>query len=534
MGDTLNTVELEKKIKDRFESNHPEYGCIYITKEGTYINLYPEIDTHEDLCWWIEDEYGVQLPYEDEEWAIREFDWIRCRETPIAENVIELPKNEITREQYYAVRTWLEEIVSGNNLEIGVVDTDKIESFEDLDFIEPKDIINSIRKYYSRGELFEGLWSKDGNIYQPTKDAKYNRLQNKAINTLTKDEIKYLYCVSWADYMQNAKTYENVDEILATNDFDWLDSCYDWLSTLSFPLTVYRAITNKEKDNNKINGRSWTTDISLYTQKNSIFKNCKEIVCGEITAESIHNAYTIENYKYYTYKPEYGFAPESEITMKKNFKIDNLREVNLSKLTEDNFASDNGILVYRGAVEEYKIKTDGTTTWFTEQYAYANKYSSTVWTAKIYPKNICDLGCTDKRLFGILPTKPYKLSADGSNFLKKINVKNLDDFLRPILKECKDKGYITDDLDAYLYGLRIYTIVRTKAFKDYMLGLGYDCIKTIEEQSNICYGVLDNSIIEWVDEKNLSESLPPLKFKDKNDLIKEAFMAGYNAGKKCK
>lgn len=143
----------EQLIRDSFESKNPGQGCIYITKEGTFINLYPEIDSHEDLCYWLEDEFDFELPYEDEEWAIRQFGWVRCRETPIDVNVIELPK-EITQEQISAIDNWLNNVVSYNELEIGIVDNNQIQRYN-LEEYSPNDILNRIKGFYSTGELVE-------------------------------------------------------------------------------------------------------------------------------------------------------------------------------------------------------------------------------------------------------------------------------------------------------------------------------------------------------------------------------------------
>ena len=190
-------------------------------------------------------------------------------------------------------------------------------------------------------------------------------------------------------------------------------------------------------------------------------------------------------------------------------------------------------ILYRGTRDENKIAKKDATTWLTTEYAYANKYSKYVYSAKIHPKNICDLGNTDKRVFGLRPIKPYKLSADGIKFFRAIGEMKPSNLIKEVLKECKAGGWITDSFDAYVFGLRIYTIVRTKVFKQYMLEKGYDCIKTVEEGTNVCYGVLDNNIIEWIDAKeNLNESVTPFELEKEKDRIREAFLAGYEIGKK--
>ena len=185
-----NTIEEGRKskeqlIKDNFESKNPGEGCIYITKEGTFINLYPEIDSHEDLCYWLEDEFDFELPYEDEEWAIRQFGWVRCRETPIDVNVIELPK-EITQEQISAIDNWLNNVVSYNELEIGIVDNNQIQRY-DLEEYSPNDILNRIKGFYSTGILKENYFKHMNESYKIL-----DRDSNTILYTTTDEMISFL------------------------------------------------------------------------------------------------------------------------------------------------------------------------------------------------------------------------------------------------------------------------------------------------------------------------------------------------------
>lgn len=121
-----------------------------------------------------------------------------------------------------------------------------------------------IDKAIKAGDLKEGLWTHDGE-YEPLKDSKYKRLQRKPIDTLTLDDIKYLYAVHWANSSRYSYVYndaqEAIDKLIDTDrensyDLDMFDDCYTFLHGLKFPLTIYRATNMTEQDSGKIFGRS--------------------------------------------------------------------------------------------------------------------------------------------------------------------------------------------------------------------------------------------------------------------------------------
>ena len=111
-------------------------------------------------------------------------------------------------------------------------------------------------------------------------------------------------------------------------------SCYDWVHSFTFPLTIYRAVTNEQELTQDISGksgaRSWTTDFNLYSASNSLFKNVEHIYSAEIDAKIISNIDTIHNYVAYSSRPEYGRYPEYEVTLKKRYKMSDLH--NLTKI----------------------------------------------------------------------------------------------------------------------------------------------------------------------------------------------------------
>ena len=175
-----------------------------------------------------------------------------------------------------------------------------------------------------------------GDPKQPIQSSLCKRLNNKPINTLTLEDIVVLYTMRDAKF--NYQLYDgNFIKWLANawerheEDFR---SCYNWVHTLTFPLTIYRAVTDEQELTQDISGKSkawsWTTDPNLYSADNSIFKKCKNIYSAEINANVISNIYTISNFVFYSSRPQYGRYPEYEITLKDRFKMSDL--YNLTKI----------------------------------------------------------------------------------------------------------------------------------------------------------------------------------------------------------
>lgn len=171
---------------------------------------------------------------------------------------------------------------------------------------------------------------------EPVKSSLYKRLNSKPINTLILEDIAVLYTMYWTWYMHTS--YDGdflrwLDDCWENHEDDFR-SCYDWVHTFSFPLTVYRAVTKDQELSQDFSGKSrawsWTTDYNLYSAGNSIFKNVEHIYSAEIGANTISNVDTIEHFVHYSSHPEYGRYPEYEVTLKKNFKMSDLH--NLTKL----------------------------------------------------------------------------------------------------------------------------------------------------------------------------------------------------------
>lgn len=204
-----------------------------------------------------------------------------------------------------------------------------------------------------RFKLEEDLWSKKvykgtrwngepyedtREIYTPEKDSKYRRLLRKPINQLTYEEIKYIYVIHTCWYMQQVWQFNTIDDaynrIIDKDVEKSLRECYEFVHNLSFPLTVYRALRRDEYKDGKfdISGKrsslSWSTNLEIYKNEKSIFKNTGDIVACKIDSNIIDTANTINNFIHYTAsdktKQHYG---EYEITLKDNFKPSDLHDL---------------------------------------------------------------------------------------------------------------------------------------------------------------------------------------------------------------
>ena len=173
---------------------------------------------------------------------------------------------------------------------------------------------------------------------EPIKSSLCKRLNNKPINQLTLEDIAVLYTMYWTwyrgeRYSQDGDFLKWLEECWNNHEEDFR-SCYDWVHSFTFPLKIYRAVTDKQELSQDISGRarawSWTTDPNLYTADNSIFKRVGHIYSAEVDASAISNIDTVQHYVSYSARPEYGRYPENEITLKKRFKMSDLH--NLTKI----------------------------------------------------------------------------------------------------------------------------------------------------------------------------------------------------------
>lgn len=138
-----------------------------------------------------------------------------------------------------------------------------------------------------------------------------------AVDKFSKAFLKYMPNMPSSKLMLQAKL-KDLDES------EW-KKIVDFVNSISFPLTVYRGLKleNEEALDVKDLGVNWTVDDTLFFAPNSSFKNSNYVVKGQITEDDIDWEETVQNFVYYSLRPQYGFYPENEVTLKKNFTLQN-------------------------------------------------------------------------------------------------------------------------------------------------------------------------------------------------------------------
>ena len=156
---TTDQQDVDDIVIQAFGSSNPGVGCSFISSDGQYVNIYPKLDTHEDLCYWIEEVTDGKVDKPDEEYFIRNYNWIRLR-TPPELMIVEMPKTSPNSKQWWALEDWLmyceERYPVGHELNL-IIYQDTYPIQEQIDFfgreIFTEDIISLLKKYYSTGRL---------------------------------------------------------------------------------------------------------------------------------------------------------------------------------------------------------------------------------------------------------------------------------------------------------------------------------------------------------------------------------------------
>ena len=137
----------------KYISTVPHRGATFITPKGLYV--------------WAKnvDHLGlidlIDIDNEDEESIIDAKGWIRCDSglsfsvNNLPASFVELPKKEITSEQYNALLDWMIKCCSGFEFQISVTNGE-FKSY-DMDYYGPEDLIKIIKYYYKQGVLKEDL-----------------------------------------------------------------------------------------------------------------------------------------------------------------------------------------------------------------------------------------------------------------------------------------------------------------------------------------------------------------------------------------
>ena len=170
---------------------------------------------------------------------------------------------------------------------------------------------------YKKGTMEDGedlipvIYNKSESLTEDLKTKEW------AVDKFSKAFLKYMPNMPSSKLMLQAKL-KDLDES------EW-KKIVDFANSLSFPLTVYRGLKleNEEALNVKDLGVNWTVDDTLFFAPNSSFKNSNYVVKGQITEDDIDWEETVQNFVYYSLRPRYGFYPENEVTLKKNFTLQN-------------------------------------------------------------------------------------------------------------------------------------------------------------------------------------------------------------------
>ena len=170
-----------------------------------------------------------------------------------------------------------------------------------------------------------------------------------------------------------------------------------------------------------------------------------------------------------------------------------------SKVVDDN---GNLLVCYRGTKNKAnRTAFRGFIKWFTTSEEYANKYNvdndgNKTYACYLNCDNIFDCGVTDGYLFGLNPVIRH-LSPSAKQLFDKLNV-NEEQFNELFKDELQNQ--------ATSQTMHIYTIVRTDKFGELVKQAGYDAIRTVEEKTNVCYGVFYDEDIKSVDNLNPTNS----------------------------
>jgi hypothetical protein len=152
---TPDLTTTHQALLKRWGKDYPGEGCIFITPEGIYLNLYPLLMNHDRLCDWV-DQNGYGPTTGKASWFINTLNYIRCRNTASI-CYIDL-HTEVKPAQIRALQTWLETKVKAASLDIGTP-TNEYKSYNLQEYF-PEDIIKIIKRYYSSGKLYEDKTAK--------------------------------------------------------------------------------------------------------------------------------------------------------------------------------------------------------------------------------------------------------------------------------------------------------------------------------------------------------------------------------------
>ena len=184
--------------------------------------------------------------------------------------------------------------------------------------------------------------------------------------------------------------------------------------------------------------------------------------------------------------------------------IDDEEYESLDESLED-FDDEVGV-VYHGGIEKSLHKDFRSILWFTEDYDYALDFGENIFICNLNLKNTFIVGNTDGYVRGLIPTQ---FSTDFTRLANNLKV--------------TPKELLKCNPDAK----NIYSIVRTKAFKELCIKNGYDSVET-EEFGHVCFGVFTLDQVDVVDtdfeDESTLETLSPMEESLKPNLREELLL----------
>lgn len=395
---------------------------------------------------------------------------------------------------------------------------DKDESGRDIFYnysFDGNKVIVSPYRINPKGDYSHRTWDTDQRL-KPNQQKEYLdyliKWDEDKLNTLIKKrEKEYDEPISkLKQEIENAKrvrdSYSKINESLDTFTFPNLRQAIDYYWKDRNANVEKVSIQQLVDDNNLLDD----DDLQSYHQRQWDNKKAKEfsIDKGKVNSMRLSEVpYAVRHKdgklelgdgRHRTralYNDGYKFVEIPVLTEQKGFNHKNdTTTINEEKTQNSgNFNIQN---VFHGGPHTTLHPNFKSTLWFSEDFDYALDFGENIFICNLSIKNMLDIGNTDGYIRGLIPTQ---FNLDFTNLAHKLNL--------------EPKDLLKIDRDAK----NIYTIVRTKEFKDLCVKNGYDGIKTIEE-GNVCYGVFDISQVEIVDtdfEEELTEALsvPTDKFK---------------------
>lgn len=155
---------------------------------------------------------------------------------------------------------------------------------------------------------------------------------------MTDNEIRKSLAQSYHKFMKKmgVTSKDAVEYVLNKYDEEDIETISKFISSLAFPLTVYRGLKGDRVDMSNP-GMHWTIDRGLFSAKNSLFKNVDTILIGTLNEDDIDWKYTIDTFAHYSLRPSYGFYPEMEVTVKRGVVPNGLRKINKDELMNEEY-----------------------------------------------------------------------------------------------------------------------------------------------------------------------------------------------------